>query len=131
MHRVKQLDCPSSETGSSPVQRATLAIARFHRAISSLARTHNHWTCRRVADRFDPMTIGVHDEGTVVVGVIMRAKTRHAIVLPPVGKRRRMKCVDSRAVGEVATIRSPWRYDLGTRVASSLPKLRSYAISRC
>jgi hypothetical protein len=64
----------------------------------ALARGEDHWARRRMADRLDAMTIWIQHESAVIVGVIMRPKPgRHRRA--PTGKRRRMKGIDSRAIG--------------------------------
>src|SRR5690348_900633 len=50
---------------------------------------------RYVAHRLDPMSVGIDDEGGVVMGVVLRAEARLAVVAPPSGERRPMERVDS------------------------------------
>ena len=49
---------------------------------------------RRVADCLDAVAVGIANEGGVVVGMVLRAKARHAVIRPACGKRRAVEGVD-------------------------------------
>src|ERR1022692_902083 len=52
---------------------------------------------RRVADGLDVVSIGVQHKGAIVVGMVLRAKSRGSVVLPARRHRRPIKSVDLRA----------------------------------
>src|SRR6185437_2000800 len=60
--------------------------------MSVLSQCFRSFRC--VAHRLDPMSIGIGDEGGVIMGVVLRAKAGLAVVAPASGERCAMEGVD-------------------------------------
>jgi hypothetical protein len=55
----------------------------------------------RLAERLEPVAVGIDDEGGVVIGTVILAQARFAVVAPAGLERRRVERVDRLGVGRL------------------------------